>query len=59
MCLEGQWEASEKTALNGADRQTHRQTYRQTDKQTDGHGDSQTNSAKWGGNGENKLYKEI
>ena len=37
MWSEGQWEASTKTAPDGADRQT--------DKQRDGHGNSKTNSA--------------
>ena len=36
----------EKTALDGADRQT--------DRHTDGHGDSMANSAQWGRVGENK-----
>ena len=41
MWPEGQWEASKKTALDGAD--TH------TDRTTDGHGASMTNSAQWWG----------
>ena len=39
----------DKTALDGANKQTDRQT----DISTDGHGDSMTNSAQWGRVGEN------
>ena len=45
MWPEGQWEASKKTALDGANRHT------------DGHGDSMTNSAQWGRVGENAKWE--
>ena len=43
----GDTNASKKTALDGADRQTDRHTH------THGHGDSMTNLAQWGRVGEN------